>query len=64
MIGTRPEQTKTERNQTMLEMRRSGKKLREISEQFGLSVERTRQIILREKRLERQRKQYPDQNFY
>ena len=53
MIGTRPSLRKAERNLEILEQRRAGKKLREIAEQYGLAVERVRQIVNNEERLER-----------
>jgi len=53
VIGQFPERQKAERNQKILEMRRSGKKLREIAEHYGIRPETVRQIVVRQKVIEK-----------
>ena len=48
----RDSQEKAERNQKIYELRKAGYKFREIAENYGINVERVRQICKKEERRE------------
>jgi DNA-directed RNA polymerase sigma subunit (sigma70/sigma32) len=56
MIGDRLQQQKVERNQQIAKMRRDGATYKEISKAYGISVERVRQIVWRQKVMEKNRR--------
>ena len=59
MIGVGRHHRKDERNREILEKRRSGMKLQAIADDYGITYQRVRDIVLNEERLERIRNGTP-----